>query len=227
MHACTHSHKVNIFSLNIRALLVVLCRDSCIDVLVYDRRRAGQDNGFAISTRPTNKGGSVGSERCPFSFSNLVSGAGARTGTSVCLGSAISQQRRWLDMREKFSKSGPLLISEFPPCPPSSQLWLQFAGCTCCKGPPPHFNRSLSSLFFISPPLLSCLAPFGLSACKYISKQSMVDAVCCPAIFHGNGARLPEEELPLNISGIHAVWTTHTACRLDGILVGGSRCGAL
>ena len=69
-------------------------------------------------------------------------------------------------MREKFSKSGPQLISEFPPCPPSSQLWLQFSGCTCCKGPPPHFNRSLSSLFFISPPLLSCLAPFGLSACS-------------------------------------------------------------
>ena len=138
----------------------------CIDVLVYDRRRAGQDNGFAIST-PTNKwGGLVGFQRCPFSFSNLVSGAGARTGTSVCLGSAISQQRRWLDMREKFSKSGPLLISEFLPCPPSSQLWIQFSGCTCCKGPPPHFNRSLSSPFFISPPLLSCLAPFGPSACK-------------------------------------------------------------
>ena len=205
----------------------MLCRGSCIDVLVYDRRRAGQDNGFAISTRPTNKwGGPVGSERCPFSFSNLVSGAGARTGTSVCFGSAISQQRWWLDMREQFSKSGPFLISEFLPLSPfvstlTSVCWLHLL-----QGPSSPFQKEpLLPLFHLtSPPQLP--GSFW-PQCMQVSKQSMVDAVCCPAIFHGNGARLPEEELPLNISGIHAVWTTHTACRLDGILVGGSRCGAL
>ena len=156
----------------------------------------------------------------PSPFSNLVSGAGARTGTSVCLDSAISQQRRWLDMREKFSKSGPSLFLNSSPCPPR----LNFDSSLVAA---PAARALLPISIGASPPSFSSHLPSSVAwlllasvHAVHASKQSMVDAVCCPAIFHGNGARLPEEELPLNISGIHAVWTTHTACRLDGILVG-------